>query len=114
VTELPGPAGEVLARAQDEYGASLAAFPDIAANHATRGWLESQRGRQEPAAHALDTALSLEPQYVRARVYRGIVAARTGQLADAIKHWRDAKKIDPAYPNLDRMIAEAERLSGQR
>jgi predicted CXXCH cytochrome family protein len=114
VTTLPGPAGELLARAQDEFGASLDAFPDIAANHATRGWLESERGRQEPAAHALETALSLEPQHVRAHVYRGIVAARSGQLASAIKSWRDAKKIDPAYPNLDRMIAEAERLSGKQ
>jgi predicted CXXCH cytochrome family protein len=113
VTRLPGAAGEVLARAQDEFGASLAAFPDIAGNHATLGWLESERGRQDSAAHALDTALSLDPQYVRARVYRGIVAARSGELAQAIKHWRDAKKIDPAYPNLDRLIAEAERLSAQ-
>lgn len=114
VTTLPGGAGELLTRAQDEFGASLAAFPDVGDNHATRGWLESQRGRQDTAAQALDTALSLDPQLVRARVYRGIVAARSGQLADAIRHWRDAKKIDPAYPNLDRMIAEAERLSGQR
>lgn len=113
VTTLPGPAGQFLAQAQDEYGASLATFPDIAANHTSRGWLESERGRQESAAHALETALSLDPQHVRARVYRGIVAARSGQLADAIKHWRDAKKIDPDYPNLDRLIAEAERLAGQ-
>jgi tetratricopeptide (TPR) repeat protein len=114
VTVLPGPAGEFLARAQDEFGASLAAFPDIVSNHATRGWLESERGRQDSAAHALDTALTLDPQYARAHVYRGIVAARSGDLGAAIKHWRDAKKIDPAYPNLDRMIAEAERQSGGR
>jgi hypothetical protein len=56
--------------------------------------------------------LSLDPRLARARVYRGIVAARSGQLAEAIRHWREAKKIEPAYPNLDRMIAEAERLSG--
>jgi tetratricopeptide (TPR) repeat protein len=113
ITTLPGPAGAMLSRAQDEFGASLAAFPDVVTNHATRGWLESERGRQEEASHALDAALSLDPQFVRAHVYRGIVAARSGQLGAAIKHWRDARKIDPAYPNLDRMIAEAERLSGQ-
>ena len=113
VTTLPGAAGELLARAQDEFGASLSSFPDVVGNHATRGWLESERGRQEPAAHALETALSLDPQYVRARVYRGIVAARSGQLGEAIKHWREAKKIDPEYPNLDRMIAEAERLAAK-
>ena len=113
VTALPGAAGEFLTRAQDELGASLAAFPDVADNQATHGWLESQRGRQDTAAQVLDTALSLDPRHVRAHVYRGIVAARSGQLAEAIRHWRDARKIDPAYPNLDKMIAEAERLSGQ-
>jgi predicted CXXCH cytochrome family protein len=113
VAVLPGPAGEFLVRAQDEFGASLAAFPDVVSNHATRGWLESERGRQDSAARALDTALSLDPQYARGHVYRGIVAARSGELGAAIKHWREAKKIDPAYPNLDRMIAEAERQSGQ-
>jgi predicted CXXCH cytochrome family protein len=113
ITTLPGNAGEFLARAQDEFGASLAAFPDVVGNHATRGWLESERGRQERAAQVLDTALALDPQYVRAHVYRGIVAARAGELAAAIKHWRTAKKIDPEYPNIDRMIAEAERQASQ-
>jgi tetratricopeptide (TPR) repeat protein len=114
VTTLPGTAGELLARAQDELSASLEAFPDVAGNHATKGWLESERGRQEQAAQSLDAALSLDPQFVRAHVFRGIVAARSGQLGAAIKHWRDARKIDPAYPNIDRLIAEAERQGGQR
>jgi len=111
IATLPGAAGEYLTRAQDEYGASLGSFPDIAANHGARGWLESERGRQEEAARALDTALSLDPQYVRGHVYRGIVAARSGQMTDALAHWREAKKLDPAYPNIDRMIEEAERRS---
>ncbi len=113
ITTLPGAAGELLARAQDELDASLAAFPDIVANHATRGWLESERGRQADAARTLETALSLDPQNVRARVYRGIIAARSGELGAAIKHWHAARKIDPAYPNLDRLIAEAERQLAQ-
>ena len=114
VTTLPGAAGDVLTRAQDELGASLATFPDVVSNHATRGWMESERGRQEQAARALDVALALDPQYARAHVYRGIVAARSGQLAAAIKYWREAKKLDPGYPNIDRLIAEGERQVGGR
>jgi HEAT repeat protein len=113
VTSLPPPAGDVLARAQDELAASLTTFQDVVASHATRGLLESERGRQDEAARALDTALELDPQHVRARVFRGMVAARSGQLREAIRHWETAKKIDPAYPNLDRLIAEAQRQSGQ-
>lgn len=110
---LPGAAGEFLGRAQDEYSQSLSVFPDIASNHAARGWLESERGRQHEAAKALDAAIGLEPKYVRAHVFRGIVSARSGQLADAIKHWETAKSLDPAYPNIDRMIEEARRQSGR-
>lgn len=111
VSTLPGTAGEFLTKAQDEYGESLAVFPDIASNHASRGWLESERGRQSDAARALDAALDLEPKYARAHVYRGIVYARTGQLGEAITHWQTAKSIDPKYPNIDRLIEEAKRRS---
>ncbi len=109
VSTLPGTAGDVLTKAQDEYGESLAVFPDIASNHATRGWLESERGRQSEAARALDVALDLEPKYARAHVYRGIVYARTGQFSEAIRHWQTAKSLDPNYPNIDRLIDEAQR-----
>ena len=114
VATLPGAAGQYLTRAQDEYGASLAAFPDIASNHSAHGWLESERGRQAEAARELDIAIQLDPQHARSHVYRGIVAARSGQMSAAIKYWQDAKKIDPAYPNLDRMIEQAGRLGAPR
>lgn len=113
ISTLPGAAGEVLSKAQDEYGASLGVFPDIASNHALLGWMESERGRQPEAARALDTAIDLDPAFARAHVYRGIVSARSGQLGDAIKHWQTAKSIDPAYPNIDRMIDEAKRQAGR-
>jgi predicted CXXCH cytochrome family protein len=113
VSTLPGTAGELLAKAQDEYGESLAVFPDIASNHASRGWLASERGRQSDAARALDLALDLEPKYARAHVYRGIVYARVGQFGDAIRHWQTVRSIDPNYPNIDRLIEEAKRQSGR-
>jgi hypothetical protein len=35
-------------------------------------------------------------------------------MSAAIAHWREAKKLDPSYPNLDRMIEEAERRGAGR
>jgi hypothetical protein len=34
-------------------------------------------------------------------------------MTEALKHWQTAKKINPAYPNIDRLIEEAERRIGQ-
>jgi predicted CXXCH cytochrome family protein len=113
ISTLPGPAGAYLAKAQDEYSASLETFGDLVSNHAVRGWLASERGRQDEAARALDTAIALDPRYVRGHVYRGIVAARSGNLSEALKHWHSARKINPAYPNLGRLIEEAERRVAQ-
>jgi predicted CXXCH cytochrome family protein len=114
IASLPGAAGTRLAGAQDEYVRSLAAFPDVPGNHATRGWLESERGRQGEAARALDLALSLDPASPRAHVYRGIVHARTGALDEAIRHWRTARSLAPDYPNIDRLLEEGERQRGGR
>ncbi len=113
IAQLPAPGDVPLQRAQEEWAQGLEAFPDMAANHAMRGWLESERGRHAEAGRALDTALHLDSKNVRAHVYRGIVYARTGELSEAIKHWQTARSIDPSYPNLDRMIEEAKRRSGQ-
>ncbi len=113
IAELPEPAATLLHSAQDEWISGLDAFPDVPANHAIRGWIESARGRQTDAARALDTALELDPTSARAHVYRGIVSARAGQLSEAIKHWQRAKSLDPAYPNIDRLIEEAKRQSGR-
>jgi predicted CXXCH cytochrome family protein len=109
VSRLPGAAGPVLAAAQDEYRRSLETFPDVASNHAAIGWLESERGRHDEAARALDVAIDLQPGYARARVYKGIVFARTGRYDEAIEEWQAARAIDPAYPNIDRLIDEARR-----
>jgi tetratricopeptide (TPR) repeat protein len=109
VYTLPGQAADVLMRAQDELAAALTTFPDTVNNHVTLGWLESERGRQDAATRALDTALQLDATYPRAHVYKGLVSARTGQYGEAIRHWETAKKLDPGYPNLDRLIEEARK-----
>jgi predicted CXXCH cytochrome family protein len=109
VTTLPGRVGELLSQAQDDYAASLQAFPDAAANHTALGWLDAERNRPDEAVAALDRASSLDPKAARPLVLKGVIAARAGKFVDAIDLWRKAKSLDPAYPNIDRLIAEAEK-----
>ena len=99
--------GDALARAQDEYAASLREFPDIAANHASLGWLLAAQGRIEEATGSLRVAQSLDPSDARPRVYLGVLAARDGRYDEAIDEWQAARRLNPAYPNIDRLIGEA-------
>jgi HEAT repeat protein len=101
--------GGALTIAQDEYAASLREFPDVSANHTSLGWLLAARGRTDEAVGELRLAQSLDPDDARPRVYLGVLAARAGRFGDAIDEWRAARRLNPAYPNLDALIAEAER-----
>jgi predicted CXXCH cytochrome family protein len=115
IVELPGAAGQALARAQEEYLASMRAFPDVASNHAAIGWLEASRGRVEQAQQALDAALKVEPRYPRPYVVKGVIEARAGRYQEAIEMWKKAKELSPEDPALDQLIAEAEkRKAGAR
>jgi predicted CXXCH cytochrome family protein len=109
IVDLPGIAGEALKRAQAEYVASLEAFPDVASNHAALGWLEAEKGNVSAAERALDDALKVEAKYAFPWVVKGVLAARAERYADAIGFWKQARGIEPAYPNIDQLIAEAER-----
>jgi len=112
---LPGAAGAALVKAQDEYAASLAAFPDVAANHASRAWLESERGRVDEAQKALDEALQVDPNFARPYVVKGVLAARAGRFQEAVDLWKKARSLEPGYPRIDALIAEAEkRKAGAR
>jgi tetratricopeptide (TPR) repeat protein len=113
--QLPGAAGAALLEAQDEYVASLEAFPDLAANHASRGWLESQRGNVAEAERALDASIQVDPNFARPYVLKGMLAARAERYQTAIDLWKRARSIEPRYPRLDQLIAEAEkRKAGAR
>ncbi len=113
VVQLPGKAGEALSRAQDEYITSLEMFPDAAGNHAERGWLAVERNQLPKAREALETAIRLEPRYARPWVIKGVIAARAAKYDEAIEVWKKARDLDPGYPNIDRLIAEAEKLKGK-
>jgi predicted CXXCH cytochrome family protein len=109
VVDLPDAAGVLLARAQDEYAAGLLDFPDIPDNHSAVGWLYAQRGRTKEAQAALDNAITLDPMQARPYVVKGVIAAREGRFEEAARLWRKAKSVDPAYPNIDQLIAEADK-----
>jgi tetratricopeptide (TPR) repeat protein len=109
IVQLPGVAGEALLNAQDEYAASLEAFPNSAANHASRGWLESERGRVGAAEQALEQAIQVDPGFARPYVVKGVLAARAGRYQEAVGLWKKARSLDPGYPRIDILIAEGEK-----
>ena len=106
-----GPAGEALARAQDDTRPAWTTFPDVAANHAALGWLEAERGQLAEAHASARPCASGSTRARRGRwVVKGVIAARDGQLRR--KRWssgRKAKALEPDYPNIDQLIAEAEK-----
>ena len=73
IVELPGAAGEALRKAQDEYIVSLDTFPDMASNHAAKGWLEAERGNVIVARDALNKATLVEPNYAFPWVVKGVL-----------------------------------------
>ena len=109
IVELPGAAGEALRNAQNEYVVSLDAFPDVASNHAAKGWLEAERGNVIVARDALNRATLVEPNYAFPWVVKGVLLAREGKFAEAVEMWKKARSIEPSYPNIDQLIAEAEK-----
>lgn len=109
IVNLPGPAGEALRAAQNEYIVSLDTFPDVASHHASKGWLEAERGNVMVARDALNKATTVEPNYAFPWVVKGSLAAREGKFREAVEMWRKARSIEPSYPNLNQLIAEAEQ-----
>jgi tetratricopeptide (TPR) repeat protein len=109
IVELPGAAGEALLKAQQEYIVSLDMFPDVASNHASKGWLEAERGNVAVARDALNKATAVEPNYAFPWVIKGVLLAREGKFSEAAEMWKKARSIEPSYPNIDQLIAEAEK-----
>ena len=45
----------------------------------------------------------------------GVLSARAGRYQEAIDFWKKARSIEPGYPRIDDLIAEAEkRKAGAR
>jgi len=99
----------VLRKAQDEMAESFRSFPESASQQASLAWLLAQRGEDAPAEAAAKAAIALDAKFARPHVIRGVLAARAGRFADAIASWKTARQLDPATPNIDKLIDEASR-----
>jgi hypothetical protein len=53
--------------------------------------------------------MRLDPNAARPVVIKGVMAAREGNYDLAATLWRKAKALDAGYPNIDQLIAEAEK-----
>ncbi|HEX7138603.1 MAG TPA: HEAT repeat domain-containing protein, partial [Vicinamibacterales bacterium] len=109
VIQLEGIPGSVLARVQDEWSDGLRTFNDDAADHVTLGWLEASRGRTADGEKELRTGTQLDPSNARAHVFLGVLAARAGRFDEALQRFKTAKAASPSYPNIDRLIDEAQK-----
>ena len=109
ISRLDGAVGSALQRAQDEWAESLRAFNDVAEDHATLGWLEGARGGSDEATKELMIAVKLDPAAARPHVYLGVLAARAARYDEALDQFKAAKSLAPTYPNLDRLIEEAQK-----
>jgi len=48
-------------------------------------------------------------------VVKGVLAARAGRFQEAVDLWKKARSLEPGYPRIDALIAEAEkRKAGAR
>ena len=109
IATLDGAAGGALVHAQDEWAQSLRTFNDDAADHTTLGWLEEARGRTGTAVRELNTAIRLDPSSAKPHIYLGVLAARAGRYDEALQQFKRAKALAPTYPNVDRLIEEAQK-----
>jgi predicted CXXCH cytochrome family protein len=109
IATLDGPAGEVLARAQDEWAESLRTFNDDSHDQATLGWLEASRGQTDAALRDLAAATKLDPANARPHVYLGVLHARASRFDEALQQFKAAKSLAPAYPNIDKLIDEVQK-----
>jgi Flp pilus assembly protein TadD len=85
----------------------------VAALQVSLGWFEAQRGNLAAAHHAVDAAMRLTPSDAYAVVLKGVLLARERKFEEAVEMWKKARSIEPSFPNIDALIAEAERLRRQ-
>jgi tetratricopeptide (TPR) repeat protein len=109
VTSLDGPPGRALGAAQGEWAASLRTFNDSAADHVTLGRLQAARGRIDEAIQELNAANKLNPSIPQPHLQLGLIAARAGRYDEALREFKAVQLLAPTYPNIDRLIEEAQK-----
>jgi tetratricopeptide (TPR) repeat protein len=100
-----------LARAEQEYLASITARPDQWASHYNLGNYHLGRGEAREAVASFEQALTLEPRAVTALVNASIAHARLGETAKAEESLQKALKLAPdnAAANFNMGLLKAEK-----
>jgi predicted CXXCH cytochrome family protein len=109
VTSLEGPAGVVLARAQDEYAAGRRIFQDSAPDHTMLGWLQATRGRSGEAEEELAAAIKLDPRNPKPFLIRGVMLAQQSKFDEALEALKIARRLAPTDASIPSLISEIER-----
>jgi HEAT repeat protein len=112
ISHLDDPYGKALLQAQADYADTLSIFHDVAADHVSLGWLKAETSDISGALEELKTGLALDPRNGMAYVYLGVIAARSGNYAEAIGDWERAKALGAGNAGIDRLISEARKRAG--
>lgn len=81
-----------LAEALDLADEAIAAQPEVASFHDTRGWVLFKMGRKRQAVSALQSAISLSPGNLAAQYHLGVAYDEMGEPDLAMPHLRRAQR----------------------
>jgi len=59
----------------------------------------ARKGDAEKAAHQFGLVLELDPRFAAAQYALGIIRQRQHRLPEALKHWREAARLAPQWPD---------------
>mgnify|MGYP003571170235 CR=1 FL=1 len=97
-----------LEKAIDKIDESMAYNDQVPKSHVLKGRILLEQGDIGGAIESLRTAEALDPQFVDAHYYLGVVHERLGELEKALTHYRLASEYDGYNP--DYAVAAAEML----
>ncbi len=91
---------------------SIALNPKVAKSHVLRGRVMLEKSRLEEARNEFLAAEQLDPTFVEAQYFLGIVYERVNQPSEALVRYKKAMELDPA--NAQYVVAAAEMLIDQK
>jgi tetratricopeptide (TPR) repeat protein len=94
-----------LEEAVTAFELAIAQGPRATQNVATTSIPRQERGRDAEAIECYTMALSLQPNHVKALIYRAGAARRIGLYKRALTDYAAARRYDPKAPCLDDHVA---------
>jgi len=97
-----------LDKAIKKVDSSMALNDQVPKSHVLKGRILLEKGDVGASIQSLRTAEALDPEYVDAHFYLGVVQERLGKLEEALTHYQLASELDGYNP--DYAVAAAEML----